>query len=275
MHPLRELQRDFRRALLAGDEAALAPFVREDGLAAAERIAVYRNNVVSSLTEVLKDAFPAACRLVGERFFAYAAHEFLGAHPPSRPCLAEYGADFPGFLAAFPPCRKLVYLADAARLEWLMHSAAHAPEAEPIEPAALGAVAPEDTPRIVLRLHPSLGLLESPWPIERIWRANRSGCADEADGGGIIDLGSGGVRLEIARAGGDVVFRPLDASAFAFRRALLAGDSLGAAAEAGLTEDAGFDLAGALADLFRQRLVTGFALGPAPAPAHGNEETSP
>ena len=270
MHPLRELQRDFRRALLAGDEAALAPFVREDGLPPAERIAVYRNNVVSSLTEVLKDTFPAVCRLVGERFFAYAAHEFLSAHPSGRPCLAEYGAEFPGFLAAFPPCRKLVYLADVARLEWLMHSAAHAPGAEPIGPAELGAVAPEDTPRIVLRLDPALGLLESPWPIERIWRANRSNCAEQADGGEVIDLDSGGVRLEIARAGGDVVFRPLDASAFAFRRALLAGDSLGAAAEAGLAEDRDFDLAAALADLFRERLVTGFAL--APAPAHGKEE---
>src|SRR5258708_7527421 len=116
MLALGEVQAAFRRALLDGDDGALAALVAADGIAAAKRLAVYRNNVQISLTDALRDTFPAVCRLVDERFFAYAAHAFLTGHPPQRACLAEYGAGFADFLAAFPPCRALVYLPDVPRL---------------------------------------------------------------------------------------------------------------------------------------------------------------
>ena len=44
---------------------------------------------------------PVVCRLVDRRFFAYAADPYIRAHPPAGPCLFEYGATFPDFLAAF------------------------------------------------------------------------------------------------------------------------------------------------------------------------------
>src|SRR5260370_8274137 len=114
MLALREVQAAFRRALLDGDDGALAALVAADGIAATERLAVYRNNVQISLTDALRDTFPAVCRIVDERFFAYAAHIFLGRHPPRRACLAEYGAGFADFLPPFPPCPYLVYLPAAS-----------------------------------------------------------------------------------------------------------------------------------------------------------------
>jgi Putative DNA-binding domain len=253
---LRETQAAMRRALLAGDDGGLVPHLAAAGVLAATQIAVYRNNVFASLTEVLRDTFPAIGRLVDERFFAYAAHEFIRQHPPTRPCLSEYGAQFPDFLAAFPPCRELSYLADVARFEWLLSRAAHAENAVPIDPSALASLAPEDTPRLVLQLDPSLGFLASPWPIDRIWQANRSGAAD----GAAIDLGVGGVRLEIGRGPGGVTYRSLDAATFAFRQALDRGTTLEAATVLALAIDDGFDVAAAFANLFRDRVVTRFAL---------------
>ena len=248
MSTLAELQRDMRAALLGGEEAGVAALVLGDGLSAAERLAIHRNNVVASLTAVLAQVFPAVRRLVDERFFAYAAHEFLTRHPPREACLAAYGEGFPAFLASFPPCRELVYLADVARLEWLMHAASQAPAAPALGAQALENVAADATQHLCFSLAPSLGLIASPWPIDRIWRANRPG-AESAE---TIGLDRGSTLLEVRRRADDVVMRALPAPEFAFRSALAAGEALGAATERALASDPRFDLAAALAELFRE-----------------------
>ncbi len=255
MLSLRDLQRDFRRALLGEGGEGIAALIVEDGLTAEHRLDVYRNNVLASLQEVLKDTFPVVCRLVDERFFLYATAAFMRAHPPREVCLVAYGAGFADFLAGFPACAPLVYLADVARLEWLMHEAAHAAQSPALAPPAMSGVTEADMPRLTFTFDPTLGLIESPWPIERIWRANQSGHENEA----AIDLGGGGTRLEVRRRAGTVVFRSLDAATFTFRVGLLRGLTLAAATEAALA-DPGFDLGLAFADLFRDGSVTGFGL---------------
>lgn len=263
MPALRDVQAAFRRALLEDEADDAAALIVADGLAAEERLGVHRNNLFASLTAVLRDTFPAVCRLVDERFFAYAAHEFIRREPPSRAVLAEYGAGFAGFLADFPPCRALAYLPDVARLEWLMARAASAAAAEPLAAAALAAIAPGDAPRLVLWLHPAWGFLASPFPVDRIWRANRQDVADMP----AIDLAAGGARLEVSRHGSDVLMRPLDAASFAFRQALAQGRALEAAAAAALAQAPDFDLARGLGDLFRDGAVVAVELSPPAAEA--------
>ena len=252
----------FRCALLEQDDGTLAALVADDGMTAADRLAVHRNNLRISLTDALRATFPVVCRLVDERFFGYAAHEFLTASPPRRACLADYGVDFADFLAAFPPCRELTYLPDVARLEWLLHVAAHAADAAPLPPSSLAVVAAADTLRLIFRLAPSLGFLASPWPVDRIWRLNQPGVdSDEA-----IDLAASGVHLEVSRQSGDVVLRPVAAAGFAFRRAIAGGASLVSAATAALAADGEFDLGAAIAELFRDGAVVAFTLAPEAVP---------
>jgi hypothetical protein len=235
---------------------ALTPEIAEGDLPPAERLAIYRNNVFVSLTEALKETFPAVCRLVDERFFSYAAHEFIAAHPPMRPALIEYGAAFPLFLANFPPCRELTYLPDVARFEWLMNVAAHASDAEAISPDGLTTIPPADAPRIMFTLHPSYSYIESEFPIDRIWRANRQGACGEAE----IDLTGGGVYLEVSRQGGDVVFRHLAESTFAFRQALAGGNPLGQALARAFAIEVNFAAQESLAALFGEQAITAVRL---------------
>ena len=115
MLTVRGLQQGFRRALLDGDDAAITSLIDGDSAQARGRIAIHRNNVLASLTRALADTFPVTCRLVDDRFFAYAADEFIRARPPTRACLADYGAEFPGFLGDFGACRTLAWLPDVAR----------------------------------------------------------------------------------------------------------------------------------------------------------------
>ena len=121
--------------MLGGDAGAAAREIEADGLAPEARLEIYRHHVLTTLTSALEATFPVVCRLVDRRFFAYAADRYLRAHPPTGPCLFEYGDSFPDFLAAFPPCRDLAYLPDVARLEWAMNAALHAADVDAIDPA--------------------------------------------------------------------------------------------------------------------------------------------
>ncbi len=266
MLALRDLQTAFRLALLAEDKGALHALgyaIDGEGLAVGDRLAVYRNNVFVSLSDALKQTFPAVCRLVDERFFSYAAHEFIARHPPSKPALAEYGAEFPEFLASFPACSELAYLPDVARFEWLMNASAHAQDANSVSAESLSNVAPEDAAELILKLHPSYFYLSSPFPIDAIWRANRSCDAHDAD----IDLASGGVRVEVSRHGADVVFCALDEATFAFRCALAEGACLSSALERALAAEPQFLSAAALAALFEEGAITAVTLPRSMEPA--------
>jgi len=262
MLALRDLQRSIGRSVLgqsgqcrsSPEDHDAAGTVLAEGMAA--RLWIYRHHYETSLAEALKAIYPAICRLVDERFFEYAAHEYVKANPPRRPCLHEYGEGFPEFLAAFPPCRKLVYLADVARLEWRINAALHAPAEPPLAPGAFRGVGPEEFPRLVFRLLSSAGYLESAWPVDRIWLANQEG----RDGS--VDLVQGGCRLEIRQLEEQVVFRRVDQAEFALRHALHGGQTLERAVAAARGCEPDFDLTTALRRLLDEGLVVSFSLAP-------------
>jgi hypothetical protein len=266
---LLELQMQVRRAVLGGDAADIVAAIHdgECGADAAARVGIYRNHAFATLTDALRTVFPVICRLVDERFFAYAAHEFIRTHPPRSRCLVEYGAEFPDFLAGFAPCRALPYLPDAARFEWALNEAGTVREMPPLRPEDLAQIPAEAAPMIRLRLQPSARYLETPWPVDAIWEANRRDGDVPA-----LDLTapdvSANTHLEIRRDGDAVAWRHLDRGAFAFRTALAGGAALAASIEAALAADPEFDPAAALPHLFAERLAAGFHL-----PA--SEEISP
>jgi hypothetical protein len=105
-----------------------------------------------------------------------------------------------------------------------------------------------------LRLDPSLALLSSRWPIDRIFRVNQP----EADPGIVVDLAAGGVHLEVRRIGDDAVFRALDRPTYAFRLELGEGRCLEEAAATALALDDSFDLAAAFQALFAEHLAIAF-----------------
>ena len=252
-----ELQAAFTRALLQ-DDTAVAGAVLGDGLVPEARLALYRHHVLTTLTEVLKAAYPVVCRLVDGRFFAYAADCYIRQQPPTGPCLFEYGASLPHFLATFPPCRAYVYLPDVARLEWAMHAAWYAEDAVPRARECLHGIAPDDLAGLTFALDPSVTYVNSPWPIERIWRANQP----DADPHETVRLDAGAAALEVRRLDDNVTWRSLAPGTFAWRAALAAHRPLAEAFEAALTAAANFDLATALQALFAAGLVVDVSVAP-------------
>jgi hypothetical protein len=249
---LLELQLQLRQALLGGDASELVAAIRGEGLAPSARLAIYRHHAVATLSAVLKGTFPVVCRLVDERFFAYAAHEYLREHPPHSRCIVEYGADFADFLAGFEPCKGLPYLPDVARFEWALNASATVREVVPLPISALEAITSEKAGHLKLRLQPSVSYFASYWPIGAIWQANQENEVPK------VDLASGGTRVEFRRAGDAVAWRGLDPGTFAFRAALADGLVLSVAAAAATEKDPAFDIAAALERVFAVGLAVAF-----------------
>ncbi|WGS21694.1 MULTISPECIES: DNA-binding domain-containing protein [unclassified Bradyrhizobium] len=257
MRPLAERQGDFAAALLNPALPIPHGLVGPDGEPSPKRFAVYRNNVVASLIEALKDGFPAVRRLVGDEFFCAMARAYAAAEPPRSPILLEYGAGFADFIRAFEPAAALPYLADVARIERAWAEAYHGPEASPLAPEVFTTIAPDQLPAIRLALHPSLRLVRSQFPALTIWRMNV--------GEGIpapVDLAAGGEDVLIVRPLANVEVRSIPRGSFEFIQALADGEPVLPALQAALIADPRFDLAANLTDLMCAGALVGYGLAP-------------
>lgn len=165
-------QSPFALALLDPSQDALEWLSSAHPLGARrQRFDVHRNTVVSSLIRALGEGFPSIERLLGARYFAALAAEYVRKHPPQHPVMLAYGVSFPAFLATFPPLANLPYLADVARLDGLRRRAWHAADAKALRPEDLSSIPPERLARRRIGLHPSVAIMASPFPARSLWEA--------------------------------------------------------------------------------------------------------
>jgi hypothetical protein len=117
MLTLADVQAGIRSAVVDGEGAAVAG-VLVGGTHPEHRLAIHRRHYQASLTRALVERFPATVWLVGSELVTHVATSFVCDYPPSRPCIAEYGEGFPGYLGAHLSAASLPYLAQFAELEW-------------------------------------------------------------------------------------------------------------------------------------------------------------
>ena len=252
---LAEIQGEFAARLAGRENGVPGGVISHNAAFPLKRFNVYRNNAAVTLIEALRGRYPVVERLVGKEFFKAMAHCFITGHPPRSPALFEFGGGFPDFLAAFEPAKTLPYLPDVAQLEWLRHTAYHAADVEPLQAVALGRVSPEQAGGIVLRLHPSAGLLNSDYPVVSIWETN---VADEVVRGIGPDMASEGALILRPRL--DVKVMRLGPGGGNFLSEIGRGASLGSAAQCATEAALEFSLAEALGALLAAGAFAGFSL---------------
>ena len=224
-----------------------------------KRFAVYRNNVIVNLIEVLENGFPIVRRIVGDEFFRAMAGVFVRRHPPQSPILTLFGTEMPGFLEGFEPVRSLPYLPDTARLELALRRSYHAADHDPVPASQLTGMSPEQIEGSSIALAPSFDLLRSRFPIHGVWLANTGGKSKPA---------AASEDVAIVRRGFDPVPRLLKPGEFEFLQALRGGDGLGSAYASGMSASPAFDLDETLAWLLGNGVVVGFRpCGPAGVPS--------
>ena len=242
-------------ATLLAPELPCPPGLRAwNGSDPAARLAVHRNNVVSSLVDALADAFPVTQALVGREFFRAMAAVFVRRYPPRSRVLAHYGDELPDFILGFDPAQPLPYLADVARLERARVCAYHAADVQPVATEAMRAAlcGADDLADLRLTLHPSVSVLVSAFAIVSLWAAHQT---DDDSDIAAVDPDEAESAL-VLRAGLDVVVILLPPGLDTFIAALRQGAGLAEAAARAADCAVGFDPGTALSLLLQHGAIT-------------------
>ena len=247
---LADLQSRFARATTTGErERVVAQLV--GGAHPGQRLNVHLRHYEASLTAALRDKFPACAWLVGADVASAAARAYVHAHPPGQPCIAEYGEDFPQFLAKQGRARTMPYLEAFATLEWAVGRVSIAIDYPPISWSDIGRIGSERLVDSVLSLQPGLRYLRSAWGVDQLMTLYLSSTEPER-----FVLPESESFIEVRGARGTVHLARLDGATFKFRRELAAGRSVGDAAGCALDLDSTFDPGEALRLVVQTGLVT-------------------
>jgi len=247
---LAEIQTRLRDALVSGSNSdVLSSFA--GGFAAAPRWRIHQRHYEASLVAALLAKFPATQWLVGTAFIAEAATRFVKQHPPSAPCIAEYGHEFPDFLAANPLARQTPYLRSFSELELHIGQTSIAIDLEPVPITSLAAIDPNSIPALRFGLQPGTRYFRAGWPLDELLKHYLTGDAPDR-----LVLTPGDLFLEIRGARGEFQFSRLGPDEFTFRQILCRGETVGLAAECALDVNSQFDIGASFGRLFAMSAVT-------------------
>lgn len=241
MTTLATRQDDFMASLLDYERALPSGWATRQ----AAGLEIYRNNYRSALVEALRSTFERTERLVGEASFARAAAHHLITHPPSSWTLDLAGDGFA------ETCKTLFAkdpeVAELAWLEWSMHLAFVARDAEPLSSetflAQVIGYGEGDWTDLKLDFVPSLALSEVTHDLKSLW----SSLSNEAPAPRIIDLAETAMCL-VWREGERPVFTTVPLAEGRALSAMLSGATYGEACDMLLASEgsAAIEMAGTM-----------------------------
>ena len=223
---LTELQHQFAKALhyqATGEECQIV----SDTFSADERMQIYRNNFLVSLSEVLEATYPMVSALVGEECFTQLARQHVLLHPLEAGDVSEYGAHFSQTIERFPAVVDAApYASEVARFEWCIDMAqqqqGNVSVPDNLLPLAkLAEIEPELQPSIHLHLLPGVMPFHSQYAVFALKKAIESNQVDDL----VLDQQQYGVIC--CSLQGTVWMQPLNDGAFELLQHLHSGSTLG------------------------------------------------
>ena len=171
MKSLKEIQDEFQRGILAGDDAILADV--HDSFREQRKVlfGVYRNAYVARLAEILGEDYEQVHAYLGDRSFANLVKAYIAANPSDQRSARWFGRHMPAFIAKSAAFAKHPEVAELATLEKALADAFDGPDAEPLRLAELAEVPPESWPGLVLAPHPTAIRLTFATNAAQLWSA--------------------------------------------------------------------------------------------------------
>jgi hypothetical protein len=250
MLPLSEVQLHLRRAVVARDATGVLPLIVGGG-DPEKRLAIHQRHYETSLVNALLGKFPATGWLIGTPFITEAARLFVQLSPPEAPCIAEYGEGFPKFLATRQGAERLPYLQWFTTLEWHLGHVAIAIDQPALSLGDLSRIEADTLTDATLMVQSGVRYMNAPWPIDDLIQIYLTEAAPDQ-----FQLAQADVWLEIHGARGAFRINRLDEAEFAFRRAIQARQTIGAAAERAIEADANFNPGQCFAKLINGGIAT-------------------
>lgn len=243
MSTLRTLQHDFCAAVFSSteDDVLLARHCAGSAPRMRAGIAAYRRSILANLASAVAGSYPLLKNIVGPDFINEAARRYAQLYPSLSGDLNLYGNHFGAFLATYPPATDLPWLPAVAEMEWEIQRVYGAPDAPAVDLVALQTTPPEQWEQLVFHLDPGHALIQSNWPLARIWEVNQAGYAGDMR----VDFDMAQCVL-VQRKGYDTHVELVAPGQFVFLKHLSEGTSLGRAVAVAMEVDAQFDFGVAL-----------------------------
>lgn len=249
------MQQQFADALLDVDLAERAlPLFAASASPQEARLAFYRGNLGAIWSGALANAYPVLLQLVGAGFFEQMARAYGLAHTSQSGDLNHFGADMPAFLADAPMTADYPYFSDVAALEWMVHRAYYAADAEILALPSLIANAGQGLQEVRLKWHPAARLHESLHASVSVWLSHQDGAPACAP----FSLAEHSYAL-VSRPEWRATVIPLSRSGYQALRALSMDKTLGEALETALDIDPQFDIPAALNAWFSVGAFSGYS----------------
>jgi|TARA_B110000238_G_C16061864_1_gene410875 hypothetical protein len=256
---LAELQRNFISDCLSGklrqNHTLLTKNIDSRVISAQGLMGIYQNNAIANITHSLILTYPVIEKLVGDEFFSAMCREYIFLTWPQSGNMDDYGVEFPEFLAEFEHAKHLLYLKDIARLEWAFHQSSLAEDATITDWSTLAQAS--DILQIKFLVTPSLSLISSTFPIDRIWHLNQENTSpdtvvdftDEQDNNTFIVL----FRQQLK-----TVILPITSGEFALLYAFKTGESFEKAIVVASAKQADFSVNDSLKKFIELGIISGF-----------------
>lgn len=254
MLPLAEVQHAIAQSLLTGDPG-YSPDSLIGGRNVESRLGIHLRHFAASLESALRDKYPATAWLLGSDRMAAVASQFVRACPPRAPCIAEWGSQFPAFLAAGIELRSLPYVESFAALEWAIGQVSIAADLDALGWSDVLDAAPDQLLDAVLVLQSGIAYLSVTHNVDELIKQY---LRDETPAN--FTLLAGKMPIEVCGAHGNFRIDRLNADEYAFRSGISAGLSISDAAGRALELNADFDAGQALKSLIDSRLVASIKL---------------
>lgn len=192
-----------------------------------QQFAAYRGSVVGNLSNVLADIFPSVNRCLGENFFDAMGRRYIDEHPSTSPSLDNYGQAFPAFCDTFTPLKEYPYIGDLARIDWAWHQAFHALDEQVLSLIAIQGLEPEHYLALSLQLSESLHIVDSSFPIFRIWQFTSGSQAHSEQALSSLNFEEGAESVLVWRIGYDIGVAHISEIEQRFLRLVENGETLG------------------------------------------------
>jgi len=255
---LAELQRDFISDCLSGklneNNVLSAKYIDADSISASGLMGIYQTSGIGNIINSMKLTYPVIEKLVGVDFFRATCKAFILLHWPRSANMDDYGNEFADFLSVFEHAKHLTYLEDVARLEWLFHQSSLADDAATTDWARLAKIEEDEVLQIKFKLAPSVSLIRSIFPIEKIWQMNQL----DAEHGTPVDFDGSETFLLLYRNGLKIDFVAIPFAEYVFLLAFYQGLTFEKAIDNSTREQASILIDDTLHKYIKLGVISGF-----------------